>query len=243
VALGYHARSQAARQKAGDVVGVAVAEFNTGLILIDQGKVSEAAGYFADAQRVFKAAGYLAGETAASVNLGIISTRESDFERADLLLRDGLAVYESLGAERFIQDTRLRIAELRLLEGASTTALEMATEGEHAAASVAGLNDLRAGFDRVVGIALAQLGRFEEGREHLRGVLEKAKADGEQYEAVLALQGLILTDVWAQSDGNAQLAESELPEAELSEELAEAMLGLGIVQLPRLEVSAFASTP
>ncbi|NNF86980.1 MAG: tetratricopeptide repeat protein, partial [Acidimicrobiia bacterium] len=242
-ALGYHARSQAARQKAGDVVGVAIAEFNTGLILIDQGKVSEASGYFADAQRVFKAAGYLAGETAASVNLGIIATRESNFELADSLLGEGLRVYESLGAERFIQDTRLRIAELRLLEGASATALEMATEGEHAAGSVAGLNDLRAGFDRVVGIALAQLWRFDEAREHLRGVLDQARADGEQYEAILALQGLTLTDLWSQSDGDAQLSESELPESGLSQELAEEMLRLGIVQLPRLEVSAFAGRP
>ncbi|NNC93863.1 MAG: tetratricopeptide repeat protein, partial [Acidimicrobiia bacterium] len=224
-ALAYQERHRNAREKAGDVVGAAIAEYNVGLILIDQGKVDAAQATFRQVLQVCRAANYPVGVAAATLNLGVVATRRGEFAEAEERLEEALVLFEAMGADYFVHDTRLRTAERHFHAGEVERAENDAREYLELASKSAGADQVVVGLQRLIGLASMHQGRVVEGTDLLQEVLERARAESWDYEALLAMHGL------------AELLGDAAPTGEsgvLRKDLATAVEALGIERLPSL---------
>ena len=87
--------------------------------------------------------------------------------------------------------TEARLAELLVLEGSSADALDHAERTLERSAAFEGIFPLGPTLHRVRGIALLQLGRFDEARAALDESLEGARKAGADYEVALVLDALV----------------------------------------------------
>ena len=126
-------------------------------ILLDQGRLAEAAELFDVALRTYRAAKFPVGEALVMINLGRLAAEEGRFADAHRYLDDARAQLEALGAESFLIEADARRAQAFILEGAARrrgragdrTALErMRSAGE--------LGVRSALLERLLGLAAVQ---------------------------------------------------------------------------------------
>jgi class 3 adenylate cyclase/tetratricopeptide (TPR) repeat protein len=222
-ALDYQQRNRGARERAGDVIGAAIAEYNRGLILLDQGRLEEAEFAFTEVLRVCRAANYAAGMAAASSNLGIVAARYGEFEKADELMHEALQRFTDLGAEYFELDTRLRIAERHLLAGDHDAALADVAATSERAEVTDGTGPIRIGLRRVRGCAHMNAGRPDMALEALESALDLAHVESAEYEAALVQASI----------ERARALLGEPPDPVALDEIQRAEETLGIVAWPQ----------
>jgi len=189
-AIDYHHSSEERRRRGGDIRGAAVSGFNRALVLFDQGRLSEARIVLEEVRRVGRAAGSPLLEGAATCYLAAIAAREGDTRSAQVAFRASLANLEATGAEFFLNDLFLRRAEAALIAGDTTAAQAEAERGIAATVGREGMEASLAGFHRVRGAALLDLGMAAEAEDELRQATEVARDNNLPYELALAADGL-----------------------------------------------------
>ena len=162
--------SREARSRAGDVIGAAITVNNEAEILSDQGRLEEALPLFEDMIRTCTAAGYTLGALVGIGNLARVAARSGRFTDAQEQYAVALAGFEEIGAESFVLETRMRVAECCVLAGEHALALRHLEElaGDSPDGGGAMLELLR-------GYALSQARRGDEGTSHLARSLELAR--------------------------------------------------------------------
>jgi class 3 adenylate cyclase/tetratricopeptide (TPR) repeat protein len=200
-AVEWYRRSGETARRAGDVVNVARAQNNEGEVLSDQGRLDEARELFEEARRAWRAAQYPVGIALATSNLGRVAARSGSFDEAQSLLDEALLLFEGIGAEAFVLETRSRKAECLVLAGDYQEALALLRP---LLADDAG--GQRAAVERLVGYALVQSrAPFEEARTHFEASAAAADATRAQYELALTRRALAETS-GAGSDEEADAA-------------------------------------
>jgi len=210
-ALDLYTRSGDARRRAGDVVGAAASVNNVAEILSDQGHAEEAIDGFRQALYVWESSNFSVGVALASINLGRALTRSGRFDDAARSLGKGLRLFSEMGAESYVLETRLRMAELELARGEPNSAAAMADEVLSAVSSDPSTLMLRAGLLRVVG---------QSNLAELRTSLACAEEANSLFEVALTLETLTRLDS----------AADEIPT--WTGRLADARERLGIVAIP-----------
>jgi tetratricopeptide (TPR) repeat protein len=191
-------------ERAGDVVGAALAENNLSEILTVQFRLDAAESLLIRARRVLESADYPHGTFATLSGLSRIAAWRGHVETATELQRDALAGFRSLGAAEFVTDSLIRTVEIQILAGDSTAAIATADD---AAVSLAGLGAvlvLPATLSRLRGQALMLAGRRAEARAQFDAAKTIAERDASSYELALAEIGL------GRVDGDEQLINSGL---------------------------------
>ena len=122
----YH-RSEEIVRRAGDVLTGGHATNNRAEILLDQGRLDEAAELFDVALRTYRAAKFPVGEALVMINLGRLAAEEGRFAEAHRYLDDARAQLEALGAESFLIEADARRAQAFILEGRHADVVELAT--------------------------------------------------------------------------------------------------------------------
>lgn len=203
-ALEAYQRSGELSRRAGDVVHAATATNNRAEILSDQGRLDEAGVHFEEALRVWRAARYPVGVALATSNLGRLAARSGRFEDAHSLFEEARAEFERIGADAFVHETNMRIAECFVFEGRYREA------GELAAASVEAADGeepsvLAASLERLLGYAAVQARRpAGESAAHFTRSLEQARSLGAEYESALTLKAIAETNSSAEADAKAE---------------------------------------
>ena len=188
-AVDWYRRSGETARRAGDVVNVARAQNNEGEILSDQGRLEEARTLFEKARRAWRAAQYPVGIALATSNLGRVAARAGSFDEAHRLLDEALGLFEEIGAEAFVLETRSRKAECLVLEGRHQEALELLRP-----LLADGAGGQRAAIERLAGYALVQSrAPFAEAKPHFEASAAAADAAHAQYELALTRRALAET--------------------------------------------------
>jgi tetratricopeptide (TPR) repeat protein len=124
----------------------------------------------------------------ATSNLGRVLARSGEFEEARRLLEDALAQFEELGAEAYVVETRVRLAECLVFEGHHREAFEALTplrEPDSPQLAMA---------ERLAGYAVVQSrAGFEQAKPHFERSLDAAEANGAEYELALTLRAIAET--------------------------------------------------
>jgi tetratricopeptide (TPR) repeat protein len=188
-AVDWYRKSGETAGRTGDVVNVARAQNNEGEILSDQGRLEEARALFEKARRAWRAARYPVGIALATSNLGRAAARGGSFAEAHELLDEALGLFEQIGAEAFVLETRSRKAECLVLEGRHQEALELLRP-----LLEDGSGGQRATLERLAGYALVQSRvPFEEAKPHFDASAEAAGEAHAQYELALTRRALAET--------------------------------------------------
>jgi tetratricopeptide (TPR) repeat protein len=218
-AVACYRASREAKLRAGDPLGAAVQENNVAEVLSDQGRLEEAEPLFRSMVRVCRAARFPIGTALGTGNLGRLAARDGRFDEAHALLEEAAAQFAEIDAGRYVNETRARRAECLVLEGRYAEALEVASALVEAAHETP-FGGLEALVERIIGLALHQARRPEEGTPHLLESLRIARGLNAVYEEALTL---------------AALAETKAPDAETHRaESAEILERLGVVELPKV---------
>ena len=169
---------------AGDLIWAAAVSNNIAEILSDQGKLAEAEKQFLESLGTFRAARFEALSEAVSANLGRLAARSGDFEKAERLLSSVLESFKKKSSPTV--ETEARLAEVMVLKGDSTRALEWLE-------AIQPGNDpiMRATLHRLNGWALAQTGQWDQAEESLTTSLQLARTAGAAYEVALSLDALV----------------------------------------------------
>lgn len=183
--------SQDARTRAGDAAGAATSVNNLGEVFSDRGDLDRAEEMFRDALRAYEAAGFPTGVALATSNLGRVQARRGLRKTALAMLATAENLFDELGANAFVAETRLRIAEAHAFGGAFDEASEaldeMSEQGE--------VPGLEAGIERIRGVAAWHVGDRVSAARHLEASVKAAEEASIPYEAALS-QSLLgrLTD-------------------------------------------------
>ncbi len=192
-AMAYYQQSVEAEQAAGDPVRAANSSNNVAEILLDQGHAEQAVELLHEALRVYNASGYALGASVARKNLGRAAVALGDFDGAHALFDEALAELEAIGAETFVLETKARRAECLVVEGRYQEALP-AAEDALAQALAAGDGGAETPLlERLVGYALIQGRRPDEGLRHLDESLRRARERGAEFEVALTLTAMAET--------------------------------------------------
>jgi predicted ATPase len=199
-ALEWYRRSGDSALRVGDVVNVARAQNNEGEILSDQGLLAEATDLFDAALRVWRAAEYGAGVALATSNLGRAAARAGRFDEAHALLDDALDRFQALGAEQFVVEAEVRLAECLVFEGRHKDAAKAVERLLAADAST-----YIATLERLAGYAVIQSrAPFARAKPHFEASLDAAAGAEAPYEAALTLLAV------AQTGGEASAEADEI---------------------------------
>lgn len=168
----------------------AITRSNIGEVLVALGRIDEAREHLTHVLRSYErdpGLAALAGFT--HVNLARCAMRRDELAPAAAHLDEAMRLLESVGASALLDEARIEHGHLRLLLGDPQAALaagEAALNG--AASDEAGL--LQSPAERLIGLALAALGRREEAREHVLASIARAReadAPHEEARGILAL--------------------------------------------------------
>ena len=181
-ALDFFEGSKRQRDRTGDVVQSATAANNVGEILSDQGRLDPARTLFEEALAVWQAANYPIGVALATSNLGRLAARDGRLVDAELLLAGARDGYERIGAADDVAETDSRQAERLLRAGDWGAAANLASGARARTVALGGNPVLLAALDRVLGIALYQLGDAPAARQLLRTSLETARGASAEFE-------------------------------------------------------------
>jgi tetratricopeptide (TPR) repeat protein len=187
-ALAYYRRSQAARERAGDVVGAATASNNIAEILSDQGKLEEARALFKSALDVWRAARYPVGIALATSNLGWVAARSGDLDGARALLDDALSGFREIRADSFVFETETRIAEVELRAGRVDGARGMLEDLVLRSGKIDGIARVVPTLYRLLAEAALAAGDRGAARGMIDASIAGARSAGATFELMLALR-------------------------------------------------------
>ncbi len=185
-AVELYEKSREARLKSGDPIEAARAEENLGEVLCDRGDLAEAETVLRDALRVWKAVDNPAEVAFVLGQLGRVASRDGRFEDAAALFAEALQAFESIGARYDVVDVRIRAVENLVFQGLGEKALD---EIDEAIKDTEGFGEVFVTrLNLMLGYALTQAGRPEEGLPTVEQSLASARERGALYEIALGLE-------------------------------------------------------
>ncbi|MGA9162750.1 MAG: tetratricopeptide repeat protein, partial [Actinomycetota bacterium] len=221
-AVELYERGRERSERAGDVVGAAIASMNIAEIRSDQGRVEEAEAPAREALRVFRAARYAELIATDCGILGRALSRAGRHDEAEQLLAEALQQAQESGGQLLALGTQGFVAEDLVRHGAAEEALEHVAIAEATAKGVGGPGIYEPLLERVRGCAYLLRSDMERAEEAFDESLATARAAGSEFEVLLTLQARgALSDVRGEE-------RSAIEEAEASS-IAER---LGIASIP-----------
>ncbi len=195
-------------QRAGDVIGAALADNNVGEILTVQFQLEAAESLLKPARRVLAAADYPYGLFCAISGLSRIALWRGDIVDAQRMQSEALEGFRQLGADDLVADSLLRMVEIHVIAGDAPAALTAADEAASALDHLGDVPVLPANLARLRAQALVLSGRPDEARDQFERGRALADPDGSPYEYALAQIGLgrVDDDQTLIDDGMARLA-------------------------------------
>jgi predicted ATPase len=181
-------RSRDTQTRAGDAAGAATSVNNLGEVFSDRGDLDRAEEMFRDALRAYEAAGFPTGVALATANLARVDARRGRRQSAVELLEKAKTMFTELGAQAFVTETQLRIAEAYAFGGA----FEEAQSALAAIPSSSGVPGLEAGIDRLRGVAAWHSGDRAAAESFLTSSMASAAEAAIPYERALS-QDLLAT--------------------------------------------------
>jgi tetratricopeptide (TPR) repeat protein len=181
-------------ERAGDVIGAALADNNLAELLTLQSRLDEAETLLVRANRVMRASSYPLGLCGSLSGLSRIRAWRGDIDEALRLQSEALQGFRRLDADDYILDSLVRMVEIHVLAGDAAEALATA---DAAADAVARLGDppvISATLARLRARALLLAGRHDEARLSFAHALQSATRDGFVYESALASMGIARID-------------------------------------------------
>jgi tetratricopeptide (TPR) repeat protein len=181
-------RSRDTQTRAGDAAGAATSVNNLGEVFSDRGDLDRAEEMFRDALRAYEAAGFPTGVALATANLARVDARRGRRQSAVELLEKAKTMFTELGAQAFVIETQLRIAEAYAFGGAFEEAQSALAE----IPSSSGVPGLVAGIDRLRGVAAWHSGDRAAAESFLTSSMASAAEAAIPYERALS-QDLLAT--------------------------------------------------
>jgi tetratricopeptide (TPR) repeat protein len=195
-------------EQAGDDWNMAIASANVAELLVDQGRLLQAAPLVEDALRVWRASGTPWDVGFGAALLGRLRARQGEPFEAMTLLGEAIESY-SAGQEQFdLVNAELSVVETLLIQGAAAAAMQRLDSIERQlwaawrsaarprASGGRGSGELPADAPqtatvwRLRGYALGQIGDVEMATILLEGSLAAARGRGATHEVALALEAL-----------------------------------------------------
>ena len=178
--LRWYARAEEACRRQGAVADAALTAANTGEVLVNQGRLDEAAPVLEDAARVLRASGHVWGAAFADLHLGRLLHARGDLVEAEALLRGCRDENARLGSPASAYEAALHLAECLVTAGRAQEALQVI---EEAADGVGDDPSLLAPARALAeGRALAALGRREEAQACVATGVAAAREDDLGYD-------------------------------------------------------------
>jgi len=177
-------------QRAGYVVGAALADNNLGEILTVQFRLEAAESLLTRASRVLRAADYPNGLFMTISGLSRILAWRGQVEQAAEMQYEALDGFRTLGAVDYVADSLLRLVEIHVLAGNADAALSVADEAASSLASLGEIPVLPAILARLRGQARVLAGRPQDARLDFERARSLAERDASPYELGLAEIGL-----------------------------------------------------
>jgi class 3 adenylate cyclase/tetratricopeptide (TPR) repeat protein len=192
-AVAHYLRSEEVVRRAGDVLTGGHATNNRAEILIDQGRLTEAAELFEQALRTYRAAKFPVGEAFATMCLGRIAAEEGRFDDAHGLLDDARARFEALGSESLLLEAEARRAQAFVLEGRHADARTTARLALERTQAIGEVGVRLALLERLLAVAAVQARDRDGAPAHFAESLRIARELGADYEVARTLQAKALT--------------------------------------------------
>ena len=181
-ALDLWERARVQRDRTGDVVQSATAANNVGEILSDQGRLEAARVLFEEARAIWKTVHYPIGIALATSNLGRLAARDGRLVDAERMLAEAREIYERIGAGASVAETDSRRVERLLRAGDAQAAASLVRDARARAVALGGDPVLLTALDRLLAIALVQLGDKPAALALLRTSLATARGASADFE-------------------------------------------------------------
>jgi class 3 adenylate cyclase/tetratricopeptide (TPR) repeat protein len=183
-AVDLYERAGACSARAGNAADVAFTDGNVGEILSDQGHLEEADRRLRRAHRISSSTGDREGMAFAKMLLGRLAVRDDRPIEGIELLEAAAADMQQFHIDYYAGVAKALLAEAEALGGSPERAVEIADQLLESGNSQVAL------LRRVRGIALGRLRDREFASHELELAVHAARARGEDYEVVLALDAL-----------------------------------------------------
>ncbi len=177
-------------ERAGDVLGAALADNNLAEVLTLQFRLDDAESLLVRVRRVTQAANYPYGTLGTLSGLSRIAAWQGRPEEALGLQSEALTGFRELGADDLAVDSLVRLVEIHVIAGDASAALNAADEAATALSRLGDVAVLPATLARLRARALLLVGREAEARRAFEMALALATADGFTYEIALASMGI-----------------------------------------------------
>jgi class 3 adenylate cyclase/tetratricopeptide (TPR) repeat protein len=181
-ALALYRRSRASSERAGTPGDVARSDCNIGEILSDQGRVEEAREHLERARRVWSGTREPHSVAFIDVLLGRLATRRGQGGEAVPRLEVAMNELRRFGMDAYAGFAQALVAEAEAVGGDPERGLRLARAQLKARDRNGPL------LRRVVGIALARLGRIDEARDELVVALESAREHCAEYDVAATVE-------------------------------------------------------
>jgi tetratricopeptide (TPR) repeat protein len=175
-----------ASARSGNAAAAAFGDCNVGELLSDQGHWDEGEMLLRRARQVWRGTDYEWGVAYATAQLGRLAARAGRGGQALTRLLDALARFRALGVEGDVRFAEALLAEAAAYAGDGGTARR--TADRLLGGAEAGL--LEPLLRRVRAFALAQDGDVAGARSDLRAAVAAARAQGQDYDTLVALDAL-----------------------------------------------------
>lgn len=223
-AVDLYERGRQRAERAGDVVGAAIASVNMAEVLSDQGRLEEADAPARDALRVFRAAQYSEQVSAGSRILGRNQSRQGRHGEAEALFIEAIRVAEESGLQLLAVAATGMLAEDLMRRGEAEAALGRLAPLEEQAASIGGAGVYEPLVERVAGLARLALGDLPAAEAALERSLSSSREVGSDFEILLTLEAKRLL----------ALARGQQPPSGEQAEVESIRDRLGIVAVPAM---------
>jgi class 3 adenylate cyclase/tetratricopeptide (TPR) repeat protein len=220
-ALDWFAGDRDICQRAGNLVGAAIAAANIGDIYVKRGQLAEAEPVLRDAIRVLRASGFNDGAACSELQLARVLVARDAFDEANAMLERIHAEFIALGQSANALEAALIGALARVRQGQADLALDLLDRAESAAGDSGALLVPQVAEVRVR--ALAATGRHAAVAAEIEKGLAAARRLGLRYEEAILLVARI--DIARETGGEADPADLA--------ESARILKGLGALWAPR----------
>ena len=218
-ALELYRRSEETVRRAGDVLTGGHATNNRAEILLDQGRLADAAEQFDAALRTYRAAKFPIGEALVTINLGRVAAEQGRFADAHRLFDDATTLLRALGSESFLIEADARRAQAWVLEGRHAEAAELATDALARMEAAGEVGVRSALLERLLAVSAVQARAPDDAPPHFVESLRIARELGADYEVGRTLQVKAMTGFASDDE---------------ADEGAAIMERLGVVSLPNV---------